>query len=1108
MSPAVVLVMNRSSGGLCTGTIISPRVVLTAKHCVQRPAATAPEPGRSLVVLVGNNVNRPMQYFNVQEARTTAGAYTDDFRGAIQGVDVGVVILATAATITPMTFRRDAPTDIVAQDVVVIGFGETPAGEVGIKYRATKRVATIQGNVIFSNSAICQGDSGGPMIDSMGRVVGVASFGFNGSCGTGYNGHNRIDPFLDMIDTAVRDTGGPCVPSGAERCDGVDNDCNEQIDETCTPIGGTCSRDDECQGAKCDETPTGKRCTATCDPLKPAVGCPPDMYCARKPDTCEGVCAAGTLSTAPRGNGAACASNTDCNSLNCADPGDGAKRCLDACKAGEGLCIDDEVCTAPAGACGTCFDATLVQSVRGLGEPCTEDASCASGKCIRDGEARYCSVDCRTDTDCVRGTYHCRRATSDDENKKSCIRGPRESLGGTCVTNDDCVARTGTNQPTFCARLGGAAWCSTFCSADSECTPGMTCDVADPEMPTLRVCAPAKKLLGEVCTADDQCLSSLCVQTNSTRICARNCTPSSTCPTGLACQRTSDGLGAVCVPIGVTTPMTGDAGVTPPPPRPPGGCCSVARSQPRSPFAALSLLFALTMLTARRSRALVLAARRSSLGTATATLISTCALVVGCASESPTSERAAPAGRSTAAILNGAMDPVRRGIVYIRNDDVGGGGLFSECTGTLIAPRIVLTAKHCVRAGSEMRVSTAAMVSARTGLSPRMMRPDAIHPASEIRVAAGAWPGPIFDGTDIAVLILRDPIEDTPTYRVSFDDVSTLADQDVTLVGFGYFATPRAPENIGIRMSYLGHVQAIALHIEVEVSACPGDSGGPLLGRDDRVWGVASHIIEPTVTTNPPCGRARYAILSQATNRTLIETALTEIAGGEFGVPCTTSATCRSGVCAGPTDAKRCSKTCAPFESPSTCGTGYFCAPSTDCTGQCWAGSPGRAPFGSACTTATDCASLLCMNVGSTRACATLCKGASTTAGETCSADSYCSASAAGRCGGCFSNSLLDGGVPPPFDGGPTPEAGIATDAARPDVSSGGSDSSTPQATDAATNVDGGGTAPPGGGGCCTVGYKAGQHSTWTSTLIALFAFISIARRRATWRTASVSRMD
>ena len=40
--PAVVLVYNTRRGGLCTGSLIGPRLVLTAKHCIQEADAAGP----------------------------------------------------------------------------------------------------------------------------------------------------------------------------------------------------------------------------------------------------------------------------------------------------------------------------------------------------------------------------------------------------------------------------------------------------------------------------------------------------------------------------------------------------------------------------------------------------------------------------------------------------------------------------------------------------------------------------------------------------------------------------------------------------------------------------------------------------------------------------------------------------------------------------------------------------------------------------------------------------------------------------------------------------------------------------------------------------------
>ncbi|HUH01894.1 MAG TPA: trypsin-like serine protease [Kofleriaceae bacterium] len=289
--PAVVALVHRRTGCeelptvLCTGTLIAPRVVLTAAHCTEDLRR-----GAQLEVYAGADT-------------AAAGAlrlvtdWADHPNWDGQDHDLAVVRLDSAFDgIAPAALAR-TPLDasVIGRTVRIVGFGLSDAAQDrpdGKKRHGTMQVTELATTTFTATPApavSCQGDSGGPVFDGE-SLIGVTASGDSGCAATAIA--TRVDPYLQFIDDYVTAVGGLSddTPDGVIAIEAIcgadcagDADCPAGLtctehgtEQRCTSLGAipgafgaACTGDDQCGDDPCGRVwphgPDACRCLAPCD---------------------------------------------------------------------------------------------------------------------------------------------------------------------------------------------------------------------------------------------------------------------------------------------------------------------------------------------------------------------------------------------------------------------------------------------------------------------------------------------------------------------------------------------------------------------------------------------------------------------------------------------------------------------------------------------------------------------------------------------------------------------------------------------------------------------------------------------------------------------------
>lgn len=359
--------LGRQGAGTCSGTLISPNVVLTAQHCIAPLENEAQNGGINCnVTRFGTAYGATGVYISTQEQLTQrprdyvqASRIIVPGRGQLVcGNDVALVVLSSPIQ------RREAMPRLPRIDEELrsgetyhaIGYGATDGRGSGSGQRRRVDNMAVQcvgrDCPLFSatpsewigQTGVCQGDSGGPAIDEAGRVVGVASRGGPNCTHPVYAG---VYPWADWImDEAIR----AADDAGIDRPDWAMGWPTDPAYHG--PVGGRCTERADCDPGLCHSR---GYCTRMCHRDAP---CPEGYACDPSNEVCEFI----DLSF-----GEFCGDDTPpCRSLICGDEG----ICSEPCN------VDND-CPGPEFACepdlGYCVDAERMK------EPVIPMFGCSTG---------------------------------------------------------------------------------------------------------------------------------------------------------------------------------------------------------------------------------------------------------------------------------------------------------------------------------------------------------------------------------------------------------------------------------------------------------------------------------------------------------------------------------------------------------------------------------------------------------------------------------------------------------------------------------------------------------------------------------------------------------
>jgi hypothetical protein len=306
-------IMGQTSGAMCSGALIAPNLVVTARHCVAQVSDAAVNcatdkfgkvyPASSFFITTDPSMSQKGNWYGASKVIVPTGS-------TFCGADIALIILAKnipANIATPVTPGIQFPLTDRAHyslQMTAIGYGITSvsAQDEGIR-RIKENIGiecipgdktidcakmgagdSVAATEFVAGSGTCSGDSGSSAFEqksfNSGAPVSMGVLSRGGEQGDQCVGsvYTRLDSYADLIRGAAQEAstaGGYAIPAWAGN--------PEETDAGAAPAAGTpgatCATNEDCESKACNSLDgTNFFCTPTCDPAD-KTSCPDGFTC-------------------------------------------------------------------------------------------------------------------------------------------------------------------------------------------------------------------------------------------------------------------------------------------------------------------------------------------------------------------------------------------------------------------------------------------------------------------------------------------------------------------------------------------------------------------------------------------------------------------------------------------------------------------------------------------------------------------------------------------------------------------------------------------------------------------------------------------------------------